>query len=333
MELIKVEDGLIEDENYFLKAPIGDFLGDFLCTRTADTFNLTSGYVERNFPHDEYVIIVEKEPIALDEDDSYKFYTRKGNQMAGLLEEKEEGRPAATHWKLIRHKGFIQGYRSDDGILWVNKGGGEAEELTRLQGFSIKGSKELKIKSYRVYRNPYIRLYNLEQGTKAILYDNVGSKIIERAADEDDLIEIYLENPLIGKIKIYDKDGFFLKETPLMELKYGDTFFSYPYDIEFYYKGILLDYRAKKLNTRHEIVVMKNASTSETYTDLKLTVVHDTVDDIKISLDDTAYYDELIVPTIEPSEQKDIYIKIVKNSNHPSYGIRSFAIEIDEGRS
>lgn len=332
MRLVKVEDGLLEYVNHFLDAPIGDFLGEFLFSRSGDTFNLKSGYIERVFPYNEYVIVVEKEPVILDEGDAYGFYAREGGKIAGLLESREDGETPATHWKLIRHKGFIQGYRSNDGVTWENKGGGEISALTETQGFSIQGNKELKLRDYKVYRSPYVRFYNFEQGTVAHLYDEKGEKVTERVSNEDELIEIYLENPIFGSVRFYNKDGVFVMETPLMNLKYGDTFFNFPHDIEFYYKGSVLDYSPKKLNTRHEVVEMKNLSTTETYELLKLTIVHDTVDRIKISLDDRNFYNELIVPNIAPQQKIPIYIKIDKNPNHPSYGIRKFALEVDDGK-
>lgn len=334
MRLVKVEDGLLEHTNYFLNAPIGDFLGDFLCSRTADTFILRSGYVERKFPYNEYVIVVERDSIPLDEGEVFKFYTRKGSQVAGLVEKKEDEfdiTTSATHWKLIRHGGFIQGYASyDNGETWINKGGGEAIQ-SDIQGFSIEGSQQLKIKDYRVYRSPYVRFYNFEKGTTAIAYDSLGREVIRRVADEDDLIEIYLENPIVLRIAFYDKNNQLITETPLMEFKYGDTFFMYPYDIEFYYKGLVLDYKPTKLHTRHEMVEMKNLSPTQTYKNLKLTIVHNTVDTIRISLNNIDFYEELIVPSIAPNQVIPIYIKIDKNPNYPSYGIRKFALEVDDG--
>lgn len=330
MRLVKVEDGLLEHINYFINTPMEDFFGDFIFSRTSDTFTIKSGYIERMFPHNEYVIVIEKEPIVLDDGDSYKFYTRKGSQVSGLIEDKEE-LPPATHWKLIRHKGFIQGYRSNDGINWDNRGGGELKDLTEIQGFSIEGSKELKLKSYQVYRSPYIRFYNFEPGTKAIVYDNEKNILIEKTADEDDLIEIYLENPISANIKFYDKNSIFILETSYMNFKYGDTFFYYQHDIEFYYKGVVLDYNPKKLNTRHELVEMENLSPIKTYELLKLTIINDTVDTIKISLDDKNFYNELIVPDISPNEKIPIFIKIDKNPNYPSYGMRKFTLEVDDG--
>lgn len=328
MKLIKIEDGLIEQEDFFLTSPLGDLLGDYQYYRTANEFVLTSGFVEREFPYNEFVLIVEKNPVVLQENEKIRFYVREGDNISGLSEEYESGTPSSKYLKIVQYAGGIQGYRSEDGKKWENKGGGQIENNYNIQGFSTEGV-ELVIKNYSLYRSPYISIYNVPFGHKLQLINQENEVVNERLADENDLVELFIEHPLEGKIRHLDSAGLIVSETDSMSLKYGDAFFKYDYDIIVKYQGVVLDYNPTRLNTRKEKITVKNQSNSENYEDLRIVVNNETVDDIKISYNNLDFQEYLDLDSIEPQEEVEVYIQIIKNTNYPSWGIRKFGIEID----
>lgn len=329
MRLIKIEDGLLEQEDFFLTSPLGDLIGDFQYYRTANEFTLTSGFVERQFPYENFVIVVEKDDKVLNSEDSFRFYMREGHNISGLIEEKESGQSPAKFLKIIQYAGGIQGYLSEDGKSWKNKGGGELETNFGIQGFSVEGETPLTIKNYSVYRSPYISIYNVPLGDKVQLVNSSGDVINERVANTEDHVELFLEHTVLGRMRHVSSEGEVLSETSLMELKYGDVFFKYDYEIVVEYKGLVLDHNPTRLKSRKEKIVVRNESVAETYKDLKIHVNNETVDEIKISYNNEEFYDFLDLSSIEPQEEIEVYIRIVKNPSYPSWGIRKFGIEID----
>ena len=334
MKLIKMEDGLLELENYFLTTPIGDFLGNFICSRDQDSITLKYGHLERCLRYNNFVIVVQKDYKELANNECFKFYTRKDNQISGLIElsgDSDTYKPI-THWKLIKYDNFIQGYVSSDDKQWINKGGGEVKHLDDVQGFFIEGKQELKITDYKIYRSPYLTIYNVQQGQKIVLLDKNFNVITEKFVDNDYGVDIYMDNVVLGYIKIQDKNNNDILVTPLQTFQYGDIFMCLEHELELYYKGELLDHKPTKLNTRYESVILRNASTDKTYTQIQLSVVQNTdnTDNIALSLNNNDFNKTIVVDRLLPLENQEIYIKIIKDKNKPNYGIRNFSIEIDK---
>lgn len=331
MKLVKIEDGLLEYENFFTTSPSEDFLGENQYSRTSNVFILKEGYVERPFTYNEFVIVVEKEGVEIKEGDSFKFYTRMKHQVAGIEETVCMGdspMQSYKYWKLIRHSSFIQGYVSDDGVNWLNQGGGESFP-NELQGLSVEGEAELKIKDYKVYRNPFLRIYNFPENTFAELVDSFGEVLYEQYADENELIEFFLKSPINAKVRFYDEGKNFLYETEIMYFQYGDVFVKKSKDIELIYKGVVVDYNPTMLHALTERMILKNTSSTETYNDLFVQIINPTIDDIKISLDSLNYDSNVIINTLAPQEEVEMFVRILKNRSSTTYGTRQFYLEID----
>ena len=140
MQLVKIQDGLLEIENFLTTSPIEDFLGNGEYHRTPDKFILRSGEVERKINYDEFLIIVDKEATELSPDDRFEFYLSDGTNKSGI--EEIYNTEYTKFWKLIYHDGYIQGYKSDDSKKWSNVGGIKANK-PKYQGFKTEGKERL----------------------------------------------------------------------------------------------------------------------------------------------------------------------------------------------
>lgn len=328
MKLVKIEDGLLEQDDFFKVTPFTEFLGDFQYTRNDGVFTLKSGYIERRFEHEEYVVVVEKENTFLNSADSLYFYVRKDHQRSGLVEKKEDDFSSSSgYWKIIRHDGFIQSYISSNGKHWEHKGGGEID-ATDVQGFQVEGNTPLVLNNYSVYRSPYLTINGFKQGNIAILLNEHDEIVKSAIFDSDGTARIFLDYALTGKLRFTDSLGNLIYESELINLKYGDVFANTSYELEVYYKGDLVTYDPTMLDTLKEVVVIKNVS-DEIYETLYVRVIPFNTDEIFISLDNVNFSEGVIVPTIDPDEEVEVYILVKKDRTKLNYGTRHFALEID----
>lgn len=327
MKLVKIEDGLVEHENFFSVAPFSKFLGDFEYIREDGIFTLKKGYVERRFEQEEFVVVVEKENKALQNDEGLYFYIRERQKRSGLVETKEWGGHSSRFWKIIRHKGFVQGYSSSNGITWTHRGGGEIP-TTNVQGFQIEGDTNLRIRDYKVYKNPFVTVYGFNKGMKVIIEDVNGEILSSATVDENHKAQLLIEYPINGRIKVISDSGVKLFASSLMDLKYGDVFSNTQYDLQVIYQGEVLDYTPTVLNSFKEKVIVKNVS-NDIYKDIHIRAILFNTDNISISLDDKEYEEGVVINKIEPDEEVFLYIHIQRDKKQLSYGIRHFALEID----
>ena len=101
--------------------------------------------------------------------------------------------------------------------------------------------------------------------------------------------------------------------------------------LDLIYKGRILDYTPTLLHSRRELVTLKNSSDT-TYTDIGITPIipnpHNT-DIIEVSFDNDEFYSSITLDEIEPEQEVDIYIKIIKDRGVKSYSTRHFILELD----
>lgn len=329
LKLVKIEDGLLEQDNFYSVSPSSNFIGDFHYTRDAlGSFSLTGGFIERKFEYNEFVIVVEKETNFITNDDGVYLYVRKDHQRAGLIEEKKDVFPPNPYWKLIKADGFIQGYSSSDGVNWFHKGGGEIFN-NDVQGFQVFGSTHMKLIDYKVYKTPYFKIYGFPEDYQVIIEDIGGNIIKTGIFDSDHKSEIFLDYCFEGRIKILDNNGSFIYDTNVMDIKFGDVYTATDYDLQVIYKGVVLDYNPTMLNTLTERVVLKNNSVSDTYTNLHIRAIPANTDTVEISLDNINYSNALILDSISPQQEIDLYIRIEKDRSVLFYGTHHFILEID----
>ena len=322
MQLVKVKDGLLELENFFITSPMEDFLGNGEYSRTPDEFTLQRGSIERRIDYDEFLILIEKEDMALGPDERYEFYLADDEKREGI--EEVHNSEYVKYWKLLYHDGYIQGYKSNNARDWINVGGKRAKQ-PKYQGFRVEG-KELTLNNYKVYSSPYITIQNFYPGTLVRLTDVDGNVIKERLFDNNNECNIFLDYPLLGKLEFYDPAMDLLYKSKAINLGYGDIFMFTEYDLQLFYEGQLLTYETTSLYSLIETVILKNNS-DETYNNVNISINNPNNDEIKISLDNENFYDELIIVEIESKEEINIYIKITKDKSS-YFRMNDFTLEI-----
>lgn len=335
MRLIKIEDGLLEQENFFQVSPFSNFVGDFNGRRdySEDKFELYSGYIERKFEYEQYVIIVRKQGSPLtSEEDNLIMYVREDGNRAGLKESFDLGGGTFTYWKMLRYDGFTEAYASGNGVDWEHLGGGDTPP-TKIQGFEIQGNSGFNIMDYQVYKNPYITLYGFNEGDICVIEDEHNNEVSVAIFDSDGKAELLLENVLSGRFVVKDKvTNTTLYSSDIITLQFGDVFSITEFvGLDLIYKGRILDYTPTLLHSRRELVTLKNSSNT-TYTDIGITPIipnpHNT-DIIEVSFDNDEFYSSITLDEIEPEQEVDIYIKIIKDRGVKSYSTRHFILELD----
>lgn len=332
MKLVKIRDGLIEQENFFTTSPSTEFLGNHEYTRTGDIFTLRKGYIERPFPYSEYVIEVEKENEPLEEGSFFDFYIRKEHIVSGMREQygESDNGQVYKHWKLIRYDDYIQAYASVDKKSWVNKGGGEyIGKLSEVQGFKVSDNAELSIRDYKVYHSPYFTLYGLTPEFEVVLLNNgveTHRVIVDNTGSVNIFLDFVYENAVI---EVYNTTGEQVFQSEPKVIKYGDIFLEAENNIELIYKGSILNHESTFLHTRKELIAIKNMSDSETYYDIGLSIINQNKDDVELSFDDSTYAESITLNELQPNEQRDFYIRITRDRTVGNYGLRNFALVID----
>lgn len=323
MQLVKVSDGLIESDNFLLTSEFGDFLGDGFYNRSQESFTLEKGSIERNLNYDEFVIVVEKEPSTLLEDDRFEFYIRNEDNKVGL--EEVNDRSYVRFWKLILHDNFMQGYKSDDGKVWQNVGGTQYTKKPLIQGFNAIGQ-ELIINDYRVYKSPYVTIQNYYPGTVVKLVDNLGKVVKERLFTENHDCNIFLDYPGEYRLMFYTSEGDLVYESELLDLVCGDIYMFTEYDLQLFHKETLLTHKTTTLHTLLETVIVRNNSL-EDYKNIKLTINNPNLDEVTISLDNEIFSNYIILDKLLAGEEKTVYIKIIKE-NKKMFKMNEFTLDI-----
>lgn len=330
MKITKVEDGLLEQDDYLLTTRTTEFLGEHTFSRTTDILSLNSGYLERNLKHNEFVIVVDKEPDILNSTSKFSMYTRKDTRRIGI-EEISDGLPnkSATNWKIVQYDGFVQTYMSyDDKKTWIACGGGQIREYIDIQGFYIEGDVPLRLKKYALYRNPYVRIFDVGLDYKVDLVDAFGNIIDSQVCDTGD-VKFLLNDIILGKFVFYDETGMLIHETPVMEIKLGDSYINVLFDVDLYYGSLIKKYSTTKLRKLNDVVQIKNNSNTDTYKSVVVSVVNETTDIITVSLDGNIYDTYVEIEELRPQETRDIQISITKDRVLPHFGRRSFVLEIE----
>lgn len=330
MNIVKIEDGLLEQDDYFLTSRTTDFLGDGMFSRANNELELLNGYIERNFSYKNYVIVVDKKPDTLDIDGKFSVYTRKHTRRNGIEEVYDSSTTgSATNWKIVQYEGFVQTYISyDNKQTWIACGGGQIREYSEIQGFYVEGNVPLRLTQYKVYRNPYVRLFDIDLGYTVKMVDENGNILDEQISQYGD-IRFFLENEITAKFMFYDEYGVFVEETSFMNLKLGDSYVNLLYEIDLYYGNLIERYSTTKLNSLKEVIQIKNNSSTDIYDDVIVRPVNENPDRIQLSLDGINYADSITFPSLAPQEMRNIYILITKDKTSPSFGRRSFVLEIE----
>lgn len=331
MKLIKVKNGLLEAENFFLASPFDDFAGKANITRDISTGKLkiiSNNKIERKFNYEEFVIEVEKENFnGMDMDNYSMMYVGNDDYLFGIREGKLDSQN--KYWKILKQDKYIQAYSSSDGTNYVNMGGANCPSTLTKQGFSKYGSNDFILNNYKLYCGPYITVQNFPENTTCELYDSSNNLLKIRLFNNEMECKIYLDsNNILGHFIFKDTNGNILYTTEDITLGYGDVWVISPYNFEILYLGnVVSDVNPALLQDLDEIISIKNVGNAA-YTGIAVGIQTSSNDLIQLSLDGVTYLNTLTLD-FESNEEKQIYVKIIKNADNHNFNIRDFQLVIN----
>jgi hypothetical protein len=331
VKLLKVKNGLLEAENFFLVSNFGDFAASNNVTRDISTgkLKLTSdNKIERLFNYNEFLIEVQKENFITPGNYSMIYLGNDGYTF-GIRD--DEPNTQHKYWKILKQDKYIQAYASTDGINYINIGGMEFSEDITKQGFMKYGTEDFILDDYKVYSTPYVTIQNYPTGTICELYDKENNLLTTRIFDDNLECKIYLNrNNVEGHFVFKDSNGNVIgNDTSSLILGYGDVWVCSPYNFEIIYHGsVVSNITPTLLQDLNELIVIKNVG-SQDHVDLVIGTQSSSDDLIELSLDGINYTNTVNIDIVQ-NEEKNIYVKVTKNANNHNFSVRDFQLIINE---
>ena len=331
MKLIKVKDGLLEVENFFLTSSFADFAGSANVSRDIGTGKvklISNSKIERNFNYAEFVLEVEKRNFgSMGEDDYAALYFDNEKYAFGIKDKKQDEQH--KFWKILKQDTYIQAYVSDDGINYTNIGGMNFAEEILHQGFEKYSGEGFILDNYKVYGSPYITLQNFPENTICELYDENDDLLKIRTFDSNMECKVFLDSNIKGYFIFKDINGNELYRSDLLDLKYGDVYVFSQYELEIIYNGLVVTNTSPGiLKDLDESITIKNIDTVD-YTGLNIGIETASNDLIQLSLDGVTYF-YTVTLDLEQGQSKDIFVKITKNVDNHNFSVRDFQLVIGE---
>jgi hypothetical protein len=340
LNLVKTSDGLLEVENFYLTSSFNDFLGFNNASRDTENFYIKgNSKIERNFNYNDFVIELYKlNWDTMDTSDSFVFYIVSTlNNIYGTKDDITNGE--SQYLKIISDDNYIQTYSSVNRKNWNNIGGIglQTGETIDKQGFQKISSKDITIKDYKVYSNPYVTIQNLPENYKVELYNESDQLIKTRLFDINLQANVFLDYCGNGYFKFYDINNNLIYTSDLLYLQYGDIYTFTDYELELFYKNndiskdidTFLDTDMVTLG-RIEEVVLKNSSISSDYTKLCISAKTGFDDTIQLSLDNITYANTVTINSIEHQQEITIYIQMIRGATNHNFISRNFQLCIDK---
>ncbi|OAA92993.1 hypothetical protein [Clostridium coskatii] len=331
MKLIKVKDGLLEVENFFLTSSFSDFAGSANVTRDMSTGKMkliSNNKIERNFTYTEFVVELEKENFNdVGIDDHCSLYFGNDKYAFGIREMKQGEQH--KFWKILKEDNYVQAYASDDGINYTNIGGMNFIDAVLHQGFEKYSNEDFILDNYKVYASPYVTIQNFPENTVCELYDSNNNLLKTRTFNGDLECKIFLDSNIQGYFIFKDSTGNQIYKSDLLDLKYGDVYVFSKYELEVIYNGLVVTNTSPVvLKDLQESITIKNIDTKD-YAGLKIEIQTASDDLIQLSLDGSAYSDSVSLDLLQ-GQSKDVFVKITKNVDNHNFSVRDFQLVIDE---
>ncbi|MPQ32432.1 hypothetical protein E4V42_13420 [Clostridium estertheticum] len=331
MKLIKVKNGLLEAENYFLVSSFSDFAGSTNITRDITTGRLkliSNNKIERKFEYKEFVIELEKENFkTMDIDDYSMIYLGNKDYSFGIKDTKADTQN--KFWKILKQDNYIQAYSSKDGVNYTNIGGMEFSDSLTKQGFTKKNTEDFILNNYKVYASPYVTLQNVPEGFTVEFYNSKDELVLTRLFDAMMECKVFLDAKIQGYFIIKDLDNKEYYKSELLDLGYGDIYVLSPYNFEIIYLGnVINNIDSALLQDLEELITIKNIGNKD-YMNINIGTQTSSNDLIQLSLDNITYTDNITLDIVQ-STQKDIYVKIIKNADNHSFNVRDFQLIVNE---
>ncbi|BDR71228.1 hypothetical protein K144313037_p20150 (plasmid) [Clostridium tetani] len=332
MKLIKVKDGALEVDNFYLTSFFNDFAGNSNVTRDIKTGKLkliSNNKMERKFDYNEFVIELEKENFKHMNDYDYSMIYLGNNEYTFGIKD-EELDQQNKYWKILKQDNYIQAYASPDGMNYKNIGGMKFDEAMTKQGFMKYSAEDFILNKYSVYDNPYITIQNFPENTICELYDLKGNLLKTRIFDKNLECKVFIDGNMIGYFIFKDKDNNEIYTTSHLSLQYGDVYICSPYNFEIIYHGnVVTNVNPATLQDLEELITIKNIGDKD-YTNINIGTETSSNDLIQLSFDGENYKECLVVDSIEQGEGKDIFVRITKNAENHNFNVRDFQLVINE---
>lgn len=334
MQLLKVRNGLLEIDNFYMTSSFADFLGVGTTHRDANSFYIDGNEkIEREFPYKTFVIELNKENWTdMSDDDSLIFYVSDAIDEYGIIDSKSDD--PSSYQKILFLDNHVQCYISNTGKEWINVGGADLlGTVISKQGFRKSGSKSQKIMNYAVYIDPYLTIQNFPENYKIELHSEGNTKIKERLFTSEQVAQIYLDYCMKGYIKVYDTNNTLVYTSRMLDFNYGDVYTANEFEIEISYESRTLpDEETTELTSYGypQKVILKNISSNKTYTNLKISTEIDSTDIIELSFDAFTYDKTIVLSELSPNQEQEIYISIKRGSDTRTFEVRDFLFKIEE---
>lgn len=327
MILVKTSSGRLEQENFFMNPSAADFLSGGSWSATENGFTLSEGIVKRHLPYSEFMLDIRKDAVCLDKDEVFSFFIESQNSRMGLI---EEGVESKEYWRFIYNQNFAQIYTSDDGQNFENHGGEYYEYNEHfLQGFEKQGDKDLTLKTYNLYKSPFLTIQNFQPGTIAQIHDRDGNLIKQRTFRDDFTCEIFLDYCLDGYLEFhYNGDLMFRSDIRFFE--HGDTFLFCELGVELLHQDVILENQTTILRERVEELVLRNI-TNKVVNNLILQIVNSNPDKIELSLDGNSYNTKIVVGEIKEYADVPLFLRIMRKQHFTEFRFEEFQIDISLG--
>lgn len=331
MKLLKVKNGLLEAENFFLVSSFSDFVGSANVSRDISTGKLkisSNNKIERSFNYNEFVIELEKENfIKMGVDDYSMIYFGNANNTFGIKD--DDLNTQTRYWRILKQDNYIQAYTSTDGVNYTNIGGMALVEGVTKQGFIKYGSEDFILDKYNIYDNPYVTIQNFPENTLCELYDSNNALLKSRAFDADMECKIFLDsNNLNGHLIFKDPQGSILFTTETITFGYGDVWVISPYNFEILYLGsVVNNIHPALLQDLSEMMIIKNVGDSA-YTGITIGTETNSNDLIQLSTDGATFTSTLTLD-FALNEEKQINVRILKNADNHNFNVRDFQLVIN----
>jgi hypothetical protein len=330
MKLIKVKEGLLEVENFFLTSSFSDFAGSANVSRDIGTGKvklISNSKIERNFDYDEFVLEVNKENFdSMKKDDYSSVYFESEKYAFGIRDKKQDQQH--KFWKILKQDSYIQSYVSDDGVNYTNIGGMNFTDKILHQGFEKYSNENFVLDSYKLYSNPYVTIESFPENTICELYDVNDNLLKTRVFDSNMECKIFLDSNAKGYFVFKDIDGSQIYKSDVLVLQYGDVYIFSNYELQVIYNGkIVTNTKPEILKDLEESITIKNVD-SKDYAGLKIGIQTASNDLIQLSLDGKNYSDTVTLD-LGKGQSKDIFVKITKSDDNHNFHIRDFQLVID----
>lgn len=270
-------------------------------------------------------------------------------EMLEYFDEKTGITMAYDRIRMVRRSDLFEGYGSNDnGKTWDLVGTAylEAPKIgIALHGINESGSDTLDVKEIRMYRDTKIHVGNLNPGQTIKIVNPTNQVLAGATCEKDhDYVKVDAQNisfPFKGRVQLYDKSGFLLDQTEILEDIWGGDVYWYGVKLELEIDGYSL-----RSDREYQLGNMQNGSIERrayviNNNDIPIYNVRAKVlalseyygwewADIAKDLFDLpgTYGDEIEIGTIMPKQRIPIWVSVLRQPNQQIASLHDYKFRI-----